>query len=173
MEILEDRAQWQATFRAGWLAHYQQTGEQNWKIYNRPKNNAAPAGKAIALSNSRLVLISTAGGYLRDSQAPFDAPNVLGDYSTRLFPIDTPFAALAYAHEHYDHTAVNADPQVLVPLGHLADLVADGVIGELATSVISFSGYQPDVTQLLDQTIPRILQVVQAEHADAALLVPA
>ena len=80
MEILEDRAQWLTTFRAGWLAHYQQTGEQNWKIYNRPKNSAAPAGKAIALSNSRLVLVSSAGGYLRDSQAPFDASNSLGDY---------------------------------------------------------------------------------------------
>ena len=173
MEILEDRAQWLATFRAGWLAHYQQTGEQNWKIYNRPKNSAAPAGKAITLSNSRLVLISSAGGYLRDSQAPFDAPNLFGDYTLRLFPINTPFDALAYAHEHYDHAAVNADPQVLVPLGHLADLVAEGAIGELAPSVISFSGYQPVVTQVLDQTIPSIIQAVQADRADAALLVPA
>ena len=173
MEILENREQWLATFRAGWLAHYQQTGEQNWKIYNRPKNSAAPAGKAITLSNSRMVLIASAGGYLRDSQAPFDAPNPLGDYTMRLFPITTPFDALAYAHEHYDHTAVNADPQVLVPLGHLADLVAEGAIGELASSVISFSGYQPIVTQVLDQTIPSILQAVRAERADAALLVPA
>jgi hypothetical protein len=173
MEILENREQWLATFRAGWLAHYQQTGEQNWKIYNRPKNSAAPAGKAITLGNSRMVLIASAGGYLRDSQAPFDAPNPLGDYTMRLFPITTPFDALAYAHEHYDHTAVNADPQVLVPLGHLADLVAEGAIGELASSVISFSGYQPIVTQVLDQTIPSILQAVRAERADAALLVPA
>ena len=173
MEILEDREQWLATFRAGWLAHYQQTGEQNWKIYNRPKNSAAPAGKAITLRNSRLVLIASAGGYLRDSQAPFDAPNLFGDYTLRLFPINTPFDALAYAHEHYDHTAVNADPQVLMPLGHLADLVAEGAIGELAPSVISFSGYQPVVTHVLDQTIPSIIQSVQAERADAALLVPA
>ena len=142
-------------------------------MYNRPKNSAAPAGKVIALSNSRLVLISSAGGYLRDSQVPFDAPNPLGDYTIRLFPSATPFAALAYAHEHYDHTAVNADPQVLVPLHHLADLVAEGAIGDLAPSVISFSGYQPDVTQLLDQTIPSIVQAIQAEQADAALLVPA
>ena len=66
MEILENREQWLATFRAGWLAHYQQTGEQNWKIYNRPKNSAAPAGKAITLSNSRLVLIASAVLFLRD-----------------------------------------------------------------------------------------------------------
>ncbi|MEO7910685.1 MAG: hypothetical protein ABIV47_13650, partial [Roseiflexaceae bacterium] len=168
MDILENRAQWIATFREGWLGHYQQTGEQNWKIYNRPKNSVAPAGPGIALSKSRLLLISSAGAYLRDSQAPFDAPNPLGDYTLRLFPITTPFAALAYAHEHYDHTAVNADPQVLLPIEHLADLVAESAIGALAPAVISFSGYQPDVTRVLDETIPLILQAAMDAHADAA-----
>jgi D-proline reductase (dithiol) PrdB len=110
---------------------------------------------------------------LRDQQTPFDAPNPLGDYTIRRFPINTPFAALAYAHEHYDHTAVNADPQVLLPLGHLADLVAEGTIGELAPMVISFSGYQPDVARLLDETIPLIIQAAADAQADAALLVPA
>ncbi|SRR6266508_2814532 len=116
MEILENREQWLATFRSGWLARYQQTGELDWEIYNRPKNSAAPAGSGVDLSNSRLVLISSAGGYLHTHQPPFDAPDPLGDYTIRLFPS----AALAYAHEHYDHTVVNADPQVFLPLRHLA-----------------------------------------------------
>ncbi len=173
MEILENREQWIATFREGWLGHYQQTGEQNWKIYNRPKNSAAPAGPGINLRTSRLLLISSAGAYLRDNQAPFDAPNQLGDYSIRRFPSATPFAALAYAHEHYDHTAVDADPQVLLPLKHLADMVAEGLIGALAPDVISFSGYQPDVARVLDETILLILQAATEVRADAALLVPA
>jgi hypothetical protein len=66
MEILENRAQWLATFRAGWLAHYQQTGEFDWKRYQRPRNNATPAGPGVDLRTSRLMLISSAGGYLRD-----------------------------------------------------------------------------------------------------------
>ena len=172
MEILEDREGWLAAYREGWLAHYQQTGETNWKIYNRPKNSVAPSGKAIDLSVSRLMLITSAGSYLRDSQEPFDAANVFGDYTIRLYPSSTPFAALDYAHDHYDHTAVLEDAQVLIPLRHLEALVSEGTIGELAPTVVSFSGYQPDVTRTLDELIPAITDVATKEQIDAAFLVP-
>ncbi len=172
MDILEHREAWLTTYQQGWLAHFQQTGEMDWKLYQRPKNASAPSGPGIDMSNRRLMLISSAGGYLRDEQAPFDASNPLGDYTIRTFASHTPFDALAYAHEHYDHTAVNADPQVLLPLRHLADLVADGMIGALTPSVVSFMGYQPDATRVVDELIPAIVAVAQAEQAGAALLVP-
>lgn len=172
MEILEDRDQWEATFRAGWLGEYQQAGTINWKIYNRPKNSAAPAGRAVDLSQSRLLLISSAGGYLPASQQPFDAENDLGDYTIRGFHASTPLNQIAYAHTHYDHAAVDADPQVLMPLRHLEDLVAAGVIGELAPAAISFMGYQPDVTRVIDELIPAILKAAHAQRPQAALLVP-
>jgi hypothetical protein len=126
MEILEDRDQWAARYRDGWLAHYQQTGEFDWGRYPRLRNSAAPAGQGIDLATSRLMLISSAGGYLRENQQPFDAAHPLGDYTIRSFPSSTPLDQLAYAHDHYDHAAVTQDPQVLVPLRHLADLVAEG-----------------------------------------------
>jgi hypothetical protein len=103
----------------------------------------------------------------------FDAANPLGDYTIRRFPVTTPLESVAYAHTHYDHTAVKADPQVLIPLRHLADLVDEGVIGQLAPAVISFMGYQPDVTRTVHELIPAILAAVKAEAAQAALLVPA
>lgn len=139
---------------------------------DRPKNSVAPAGRRVELSRSRLALISTAGGYLPATQAPFDAANPLGDYTIRRFPSAAPLSEIAYAHDHYDHTAVDADPQVLLPLGHLAELVAEGQIGALTPNVISFMGYQPDVGRVLDELIPAIRAAVQAEGADAALLVP-
>ena len=172
MEIVENLAQWQETFESGWLAHFKETGETNFKLYPTMKNTRQPAGPAINLSQSRLALISSAGGYLRDSQPPFDGPNPLGDYSIRRFPVTTPFSDIAYEHTHYDHTAVNTDPQVLLPLLHLAEMVEQGAIGELSPSVISFMGYQPDVPQVLAQTIPAILEAAKAEQIDAALLVP-
>ncbi len=172
MEILEDRVAWEAAFRAGWLAHYERIGTADFKQYNRPKNSTAPAGRGLDLSRSRLVLISAAGGYLPATQAPFDAANLLGDYTIRLIPTATPLAKIAYAHDHYDHTAVNADPQVLLPLGHLAEMVAEGRIGRLTSNVVSFMGYQPDVGRVLDELIPAIRAAVRAEGADAALLVP-
>ena len=54
----------------------------------------------------------------------------------------------------------------------VAELVVEEVIGELAPTVISFSGYQPDVIRVLDETIPAIVAAAKVERADAALLVP-
>ena len=173
MEVLERRGQWQASFRAGWLAHYRQTGEVDWGRYNRANNKNKIAGAGIDLSSSRLLLVSSAGGYLSKGQRPFDAGNPLGDYEIRVFPSSTPLDALAFAHEHYDHAAVDLDPQVLVPLRHLGDLVDEGVIGELSPSVVSYMGYQPDLTRVVDETSSAILQVTQAERVHAVLLVPA
>lgn len=170
--ILDDREGWLQAFREGWLAHYEQTGETNWKLYNSPKNETTISGPGIDLSRARLALVTTAGGYLRDSQEPFDAPNVMGDYSIRTFPVSTPLEALAFAHDHYDHTAVNADPQVLVPLRHLADLAREGVIGELAPTVVSYSGYQPWMTRTIDELFPQVLAALKEQNVQAALLVP-
>jgi len=173
MDIVTNLDQWETDFKAGWLAHMQKTDTYDWSIYPKLKNKTAPAGPGVDLSQSRLGLISTAGGYLKASQEPFDAPNKLGDYSIRLFSSDTSFDELAYAHEHYDHAAIDEDPQVLLPLHHLKNMVEEGIIGEVAPTVISYSGYQPDVRQLINQTIPAILNSAKAEAWSAALLIPA
>lgn len=173
MEVLENRAQWEETYRSGWLAHYQQTGQTNWRLYPHPQNKTPIPSRGIELADSRLMLISTAGSYLVSQQPPFDAENPLGDYALRVYPASTPFDALAYAHTHYDHAAVDADPQVLVPLDHLHDMVAEGRIGELASAVISYMGYQPDLARVVDGTAPDIVEIARAEGVQAALLVPA
>ena len=173
MEILEQRTQWQEQFRNGWLKHYQTTGSIDWSLYNRPDNKVAPAGEPIELESSRLLFITSSGAYLANEQVPFDVADDVGDYSIRTMPSDTPYEAIGYAHTHYDHTARIADPQVLMPLTHLAAFVDEGVIGNLTPNLVSFMGYQPDVTQLLDETIPAIIAVAKDERADGALLVPA
>lgn len=172
MDIVENFAQWQADYFGEWLPHYQKTGELVWLNYPRAHNRTAPSGPGIDLAQSRLLLISSAGGYLRDEQEPFDAANDLGDYAIRLFAAGTPLEQIAFAHDHYEHTAVNTDPQVLLPLNHLQEMAAAGQIGSL-TPVISYSGYQPDIIRILNKTIPDILHAAQAEKADGALLVPA
>jgi len=173
MQIVENLSQWAETYEETWLAHYEATGETNFKIYERPRNQEAPGVPGIDLTQSRLLLISSAGGYLKASQSPFDAANALGDYTIRTFPITTPFSDLAFAHDHYDHTAVDDDPQVLLPLAHLDDLVAEGAIGALVPQVISFHGYQPDVRRTVHELIPTILDIVDKKKVDAVLLVPA
>ncbi len=172
-EILDERDEWLAEFKNGWLAHWQETGQFDWKLYSRPMNEPLPETPGIDLSKSRLLLISTAGAYLAGLQDAFDAANPLGDYSIRLLPSDVDYGDLAIAHGHYDTTAVEQDPQVLLPMDHLAEMVREDLIGELAPMVISYAGYQPDLTRVVDEMIPQILSVAEDLDADTALLVPA
>ncbi|MEZ4615231.1 MAG: glycine/sarcosine/betaine reductase selenoprotein B family protein [Caldilineaceae bacterium] len=172
MDILENRDEWYDTYQNSWLRHYQETGEIKWDLYKLPNNKVAPAGKGIDLSQSRLALISSAGGYLAARQEPFDAEHDLGDYTIRRFPVTTAPEQIAFAHTHFDHTAVNADQQVLLPLGHLQELVQEGRIGELAPDVISFMGYQPDAVRVVDETLPAIVAAAKEMQVQAALLVP-
>lgn len=172
MEILENKAQWSADFRSGWLKTLRQSGRIDWSIYQHPRNVQTPGVPGIRLSQSRLMLITSAGGYLRDSQDPFDEPNALGDYTLRTFPSSTEFEALAYAHGHYDQRMIERDAQVALPLRFLEELVAVGEVGELAPSVISYMGYQPDSARVVDELIPEVLAVARSEKVEAALLAP-
>ncbi|MEO1287111.1 MAG: glycine/sarcosine/betaine reductase selenoprotein B family protein [Chloroflexota bacterium] len=173
MKILENREAWAAHFKANWLAHYEETGETNFKLYEYVRNDETPSGEALDLSQSKLLFVTSSGAYLKNSQDPFDAPNPLGDYSVRTFSSATPFSEIAFAHEHYSHEYIDQDPQSLMPLRLLETMQADGVIGELADNVVSFHGYTPDVTRVLDETIPEILGIAKEQQVDAALLVPA
>jgi hypothetical protein len=170
--ILENADEWSAQYKAGWLKHHRDTGEFDWKLYRKPANVQSVSGGAVRLTQSRVVLISSAGGYLRDSQAPFDAANPYGDYSIRIFPTITPLNQIAFAHDHYDHQFVDADQQVLLPLRHLEELADLGAIGSVAPNTISFMGYQPDAARVVNVLVPQIIEAVYAERADAALLVP-
>jgi hypothetical protein len=171
--IVEDLERWAEGFETGWLKHLKETGEADWDLWHGPKNLIQPSGRGVDLTRSRLLLITSSGAYLRGKQEPFDAPNLYGDPSLRLFPADTPLGDIAFAHTHYNHKYVDADPQVLVPLRHLDAMVAGGRIGELAPTVVSFSGYLPDARMAVDTVAPAILEVAKAEKAHAALLVPA
>ncbi len=171
VEILENLDSWKAGFEHGWLATLQSTGKVDWRSYRPPINKSRIPGKGIDLKNSRLMLVSSAGAFLPESQQPFDAPNPLGDYSIREIPSSVALDALDYAHDHYDQRAVKDDPQVLIPLRHLKKLTADSKVAGL-TNLVSFMGYQPDVSRVITETIPAIIQKSHEQCADAVLLVP-
>lgn len=173
MHIFENRAQWNAQYREQWLTHFERTGKIDWKLYPRVKNAPLARRPGIKLEKSRIVFITSSGAYLATSQTPFDAANQLGDYTVRNFPITSTAKDLEYAHDHFDHSAIKQDMQVLLPLNHLLQFETNGWIGEIAPEVISFMGYQPDVNRLVDEAIPRIVAAAMAQHAEAALLVPA
>ncbi len=172
-EIFDSQAEWQAQYESSWLAHYEGTGEIDWSLYPRPRNREAVGVPGVDLRESRLLFVTSAGAYLPASQKRYDDENDMGDYSIRAIPSDTPLDAIAYAHTHYPHEAVDADPQVLLPLRHLEALRDAGEIGELAPHAVSFMGYQPDVARLVAETAPQIVAYAKEAAVRAALLVPA
>jgi hypothetical protein len=173
LEILNSAQEWKETFAKHVLKSFEKTGELDFKNYPYAKNTDAPSGKALALSSVKLLFISSCGAYIPDSQPPFDAVNPLGDYSIRMIPFDEPLSELDYAHDHYDQAAVRKDPQTLLPVEILKDRVHSGKLGALTNNWISFMGYQPDLSRVVNETIPIILSQVDVEEPDAALLVPA
>ncbi|MDD9994526.1 MAG: hypothetical protein OXS35_02085 [Dehalococcoidia bacterium] len=179
LPVVEDMEEWAERFEGRWLDHVRRKvlgvpgAEPDWSLYEGPRNRIAPAGRAVRLSESRLILVSSAGASLRSRSEPFDAENVLGDPTLRLIPMTAPLSDVRFDHTHYDHSPVSVDPQVQLPLRHLEEMAADGKIGGLAENVVSFSGYQPDVRAVADLVAPGVLAAARAEKADAALLVPA
>jgi hypothetical protein len=172
MEILENRDEWFQDFEAHSLAHFHATGDIDWKLYHYSVNSELPEAPPLKLSDSKLLLVTSSGAYLHHSQEPFDAVNKLGDYQIRVFDPETPFEKIDYSHEHYDQSYVRQDAQVLLPLQHLKNLVATKVIGEIASEVVSFMGYQPDVSRVIDFTIPEVVSVAQENQVDGVFLVP-
>ena len=163
---------WTEHFEKGWLKNFIDTKSINWKLYKYVRSDEAPSGAGVELSKSRILLVSSAGAYLPDQDNPFFAANLMGDYTIRTFPTNTPPSKLEYAHDHYDQSAVREDSQVLLPLAHLKNLVSQNIIGGLSERVVSFMGYQPFVGRVLKKTFPAILSIAREEGVDAVLLVP-
>ncbi len=127
---------------------------------------------AKPLHEATVALISTCGLYRQDTQTPFDAWNDLGDPSFREIHVDTPADRLTIAHTHYNHQYVAADSNVALPIKHLNQLVAEGVIGRLHPWTYSFMGYLPESRQLVAETASLVARRLHDEGVDAALLTP-
>ena len=121
----------------------------------------------------RLALISS-GGVYREGQAPFDAGNLLGDWSFRVIPNDTPTSALRVAHDHYNHKdGADKDINVVFPLDRLRELETRGAIGQLSPVHIGLMGYILQPEKLIEETAPQIIQLLKETAVEAALMVPA
>lgn len=172
-EIIEGEEKWEQDFNEKFVKGLETTGKLDWKNYQYTRNRMSPKGPALDLTETKLLFVSTAGTYLKDSQEPFDAKNLLGDYSLRRIPTGTAFDDLAIAHDHYDHQFINVDPDVLLPLSHLDDMVSEGKLGSMAKDWISISGYQPNIIKVKRELASDILKIAKELEVQAVLMVPA
>jgi D-proline reductase (dithiol) PrdB len=125
------------------------------------------------LSESTLAVVTTAAFYHSD-QPPFDRTVRGGDYSFREIPLDTDLASLGIAHKSdaFDHSGIEADRNLALPLDRLRELAARGVIAAPARRHFSFMGSLTAPGRLIDTTAPEVARQLVDDKVDAVLLTP-
>lgn len=138
-----------------------------------PRTNAGDEFTPLTkpLADSRVALLSTAGVHL-DDQEPFQVATVAGDPTHRLIPDDVDLSRLRFTHTHYDTSSAEKDPNVVLPIDRLHELVERGRVGEAAPFHVGMMGFNPDAGKVADQLAPTVAGLLRDAEVDVALFVP-
>ena len=123
------------------------------------------------LAEARVGLLTTAGAHVHGDE-PFDVDDPAGDPGFRAIPDTVDLAELRFAHAHYDTSRAEEDPNVVLPLGPLHELVREGVVGSSAPVHVGTMGFNPDPQRLVDATAPAIVEVFEGAGVDVVVLSP-
>lgn len=120
------------------------------------------------------VALVTTAGLVPHGEPPFDARVRGGDVSYRVIPADTPVAQLGEYHRSssFDHSGIERDRNLALPLDRLRELVAEGAVGGIAPRHLSFMGSITAPGRLVRDTAPRAADLLAADGVDAVLLLP-
>jgi len=129
------------------------------------------------LSDCTVALISS-GGIALKTDPPFDQQRERqnpwwGDPSFRVIPHTTRTEDIRVYHQHINPALGERDLNCLLPIDRLKELTAEGKVGRAAPSHYSFMGYILEPTELLERSVPAIIERLRAEQVDMALLAPA
>jgi D-proline reductase (dithiol) PrdB len=147
---------------------YRKLGYEPYRWYRREAPPEwTPLRKPVA--QSRLGVLSTAGGYVRGQVAY----HYKDDTSVRAIPKSTPRAEMRFAHltENY-LPGPRRDPNCMVPLEPLQRLEADGVIGEVADPLLTCMGGIYSQRRVREELIPTVAKHFAAAKIDLAFLIP-
>lgn len=129
------------------------------------------------LARARVALLSTAGLSMQGDE-PFDMETerqrpTWGDPSWRRLRSDATGQTIEANHLHIDTRYIRDDINVALPLDRLRELVAEGIVGEMADTHYSIMGYQgADSSALENESAPAIARAMLEERVDLALLAP-
>jgi len=125
------------------------------------------------LSEARIAVVTTAGFY-RPDQAPFDASRKAGDCSYREIPADTCLDELRIGHtsDAFDHSGIERDKNLALPLDRLRELAAGGFVGSLAPRHFSFMGAIVAPGRLIGVSAPEAAAKLREDGVDGVLLTP-
>jgi D-proline reductase (dithiol) PrdB len=158
--------------------------EAQWTAYNErslvshaglfvPTRNGALAFHVLAkpAREIRVALVSTGGVHAVD-QPPFDLVSHAGDDTVRWIPGDVDVSRLRFAHDHYDHTDPDTDPNCMFPIERLRELAAEGAVGSVARWHAGCMGFIPDPSRFRSETVPEIAARLRDDGVDAAVFSP-
>jgi hypothetical protein len=125
------------------------------------------------LARARIALITSAGLFRPGLDEPF-VESLRGDPTWRLLPIDTPPAALRLGQtsDAFDRRPIERDVEEAWPVESLQQAQAEGRIGSVHRTSVSFNGSMSAPGRFLRDAAPAIAQGLRKEQVDAALLVP-
>jgi D-proline reductase (dithiol) PrdB len=118
------------------------------------------------------VALASSGGVYPLAAGSFDLASHSGDPSLRWIPADVDVSRLRFAHDHYDHTDPDTDPNCMFPIDRLRELAAEGVVGSVAAWHLGFMGWIPDPAAFLHSAVPKIIQRWLDDRVDAAVFSP-
>jgi len=121
------------------------------------------------LSECRVAVVTTAG-LTTDGDTDWNP----GDQGFTVLPNNHRDFTLAHFSPNFDRTGWIVDPNVVLPLDRLDEMVIDGEIGSVADVHISFMGAQVDSTleTIRLDTGPAAAQVLKDDQVDVVLLTP-
>jgi D-proline reductase (dithiol) PrdB len=128
---------------------------------------------AKPLSQARIALITTAGYFLA-SQKPFDQSYRHNDCSFREIPWGTRADQLriGQSSDAFDHSGIEADRNLGLPLDRLQELIEAGLVGASAPRHFSIMGSIVAPGRLISESGLEIARLLLEDGVDAALLVP-
>ena len=122
--------------------------------------------------------LMTSAGISMKTDSPFDVERerrepAWGDPTSRQIPASAGEEDIDVNHLHINTDYIKQDINVIFPLKRFKEFEKEGVIGRMAPNCYSYYGFQPDPAELLEQTMPKVAEQMQADNVDAVLLTPA
>lgn len=129
------------------------------------------------LSDCTVALISS-GGIALKTDRPFDQEGERqnpwwGDPSYRIIPQTAKADDIRVYHLHIDPRPAEQDLNCLLPMERLGELAEMRKIGRAAPFHYSYMGYLLEPQEMLEKSIPAIIEHLRADHVDVAVLIPA
>ena len=129
------------------------------------------------INETRFTLMTSAGISMK-TDTPFDVERekhepAWGDPSSRQIPSSAVEQDIDVNHLHINTEYIRQDINVILPLKRFMEFEDEGVIGSLAPNCYSFYGFQPDPSELLTKTMPKVADQMQADNVEAVCLTPA